>query len=141
MPLMLGSVYKVVYIAVLLVFAGNALRGLEGSSLERVPLLGVIVADLVLASVVVLTSFSEVIKRGGITIATAIWLVALVWFAWFYSGSPFIQHESHTLDAANAALENSHYKVASVVIFSLFLLWFLSFPLLDWRKHRPRIAR
>ncbi len=131
---MVGIAYRTVYIAVLLIFTGNALRGMEGISTQRPMLIGVVGASLALALVVAVTGFSGVIKRGAVLASTSVWLVAFIWFAWFYTDSPFLQHESHSLDLANAALESQRYTLASVSVFCLLFLWFTSFPLVGRHK-------
>lgn len=59
-----------------------------------------------------------------------IWLAFFVWYGWYSPASPFVLHESHSLDAARAEHERQTHNLLASSLFIGLSLWFLSLPII-----------
>ena len=66
-------------------------------------------------------------SAAAIWIAMIVWLSFLTWFLWFSNDSPLIQHEVHTFDPTEMAIESHHFKVNAIITFLALLFWFLGY--------------
>lgn len=66
-----------------------------------------------------------------------LWSAFLTWFSWFSDGSPFIQHEFHSLDLNELAVESHQFRVIAISSFFVLISWFWSYALL-WHRETLR---
>ena len=127
-------IYRSLYALVLVVFLANAIKRypLElGGEMAGVALL--LVSSLLLLGAVLITGVTHRASTGLVWAITLAWCLLFSWYAWLSQPSPFVIHEAHSLDGAQAAVEANRYEAIAVTIFVILLIWFLSFPLVQRR--------
>ena len=134
-------IYRVLTLFLLFVFAANALKrfvplsvaGQAGGYL----FVGV---NVVLFLIVLATALRLKVPSNIVWAVTITWCLLFSWWAWIETqSSPFILHELHTFDAEAAQQEIRHFKLQAFCGFSILLIWFASFPLLQKYSSRRRL--
>ena len=51
------------------------------------------------------------------------------WYGWYSLPAPFVQHELHTFDSGQAAVESSRFRMKAEVTYGIIVVWFVTLPL------------
>jgi len=126
-------IYRILTLALLFIFAANAVNRFVALSFAGEVGLCLFIAANVLLFLVVLGTWVKIRMASPIVwSATIFWCLLFIWWAWIErQSSPFILHELHTFDPEEARLEINHFRLQAVLGFSILLIWFAIFPLLQ----------
>ena len=133
-------IYRLLTLFLLFVFAGNMVTRFVALSLAgEVGRYLFLAANVVLFLVVLTTGLKLRVPSNIIWAATITWYLLFSWWSWIETqSSPFILHELHTFDPEAARLEIRNFHFQAVCTFSILLIWFASFPILQkyWSRRR-----
>jgi len=134
--------YRVLYLLLLSEFAALAITRSELSFSTEMAATGLFVLSAVLLfGAVLISGFTRRCSMKFVWGTTIAWYVLFFWWAWIdIDASPFILHELHSLDAAQAEIEARQSHRDAIALFVLLRLWFLSFPLVQRCASKAGIA-
>jgi len=121
--------YRIAYGLVVALFLANMLTANHFPSASGRLLALLIALPVSLCSLLALVIGFSKIRPPVFWSLVLIWLVLFVWYGWFSPPSPFVLHESHTLDSATAAQERQTHNLVAGGLFIVLSLWFLSLPI------------
>jgi hypothetical protein len=123
------TVYRIIYGLTVALFLANVLATnyLPSASGHLLALL--IALPVSLCSLLTLVIGFSRIRPPVFWGLVLIWLALFVWYGWFSPASPFLLHESHSLNSATAAKEQQTHNLVAGSLFIALVLWFLSLPM------------
>lgn len=134
------SIYRVIYCSLLGVLFVGLLRRLPiGESLRsfEIPLYYAFIASVAL-SFLYGVAFEKRPEWQSWAV-TAFLCAMFIWYTWFSLSAPFVLHELHTVDPAEAVREISRYQIKSEIATALAIIWFMSLPtILHWKRRRRK---
>lgn len=126
--------YCLLYALTLTVWEWNAIYHCPSTSrIARVWTFVLLASGISLILVSSVTAISKVAPNIAIWAITIIWCVSTTWYGWFSAASPFVLRELHTFDSADAVAEAARFDWIHTLLFILFQLFFLSFPIVRRR--------
>ena len=125
--------YRALSILVLLDSAGLAItRCPLDSNVEVVGTFLFVLFGVLLAGAILVTGIRASRSTPIVWAITASWCLCFLWWAWFDTdASPFIIHELHTLNQAEAVIEIRQFYRGTISLFVFFLAWFMAFPIIQ----------
>lgn len=118
-------VYSVVAVIVLVGLLRTAFIREYGSATEI--LLTLLLACALLFAIVAAFVFTRI--APSVMLIGIVALCALIaWYGWYGPTTPFVQHELHTFDPANAAVESDRFRLYTGISYVVMTIWLLSLP-------------